>query len=110
MKFKISSIALSFCMIFTLMNNPLFAVVQKDTTQVEDIKADYTNVHVIIESEWMGADTTANVDVFLNLKGDKPSITMKSRGDKECNIFLAKGVTVKILDSKTGKLIKKYSR
>lgn len=88
----------------------LFATVQTDTTQAEESKPDYTNVHVIIESEWMGADTTENVDVFLYLKGDKPSITMKSGGHKECNIFLAKGVTVKILDSKTGKLIKKYSR
>jgi hypothetical protein len=110
MKIKSSTIAIPFCMMFILFNNLLFGMVQTDTTQAKDIKPDYTNVHVIIQSEWMGSDTTENVDVFLNLEGDKPSITMKSGGHKECNIFFAKGVTVKILDGKTGKLIKKYSR
>lgn len=83
-----------------------------DTTIKDTIKKvlpDFKNVDVVVETEWSDPEKTSNVDVYIHLKDEHPHITMTPDSHKQCEIRIIKGITVKILDHKTGKLLKKYT-
>lgn len=83
-----------------------------DTTIKDTIKKvlpDFKNVDVVVETEWSAPEKTSNVDVYVHLKDEHPHITMIPDSHKQCEIRVIKGITIKILDSKTGKLLKKYT-
>lgn len=83
-----------------------------DSTQIEtpkEVPPDFTDVDVIVETEWSEPEKTSNVNVYLHLKDEHPHITMSPNSHQQCDIRIIKGITIKILDSKTGKLLKKYT-
>ena len=83
-----------------------------DTTIKDTVKKalpDFKNVDVVVETEWSDPEKTSNVDVYVHLKDEHPHIIMSPNNHKQCEIRIIKGITVKILNPKTGKLLKKYS-
>jgi len=93
------------------------AQAQSDTTKTEPVPVDtvkkvlpdFTNVDVVVETEWGDPEKTSNVDVYVHLKDKHPHIAMIPDNHKQCEIRIIKGITIKILDNKTGKLLKKYT-
>lgn len=92
------------------------AALQTDTTKtdstqidtLQEVPPDFTGVDVIVETEWGEPEKTENVDVFLHLKDKQPHIIMSADKHKQCEVRIFKGITVKIVDHKTGKLLKTY--
>lgn len=81
--------------------------VTEDTVKI--VKPDFTGADVIVTSDWGEPDTTLNADVFVNLKDQHPHITMKRGKGRQCEVRIMKGITIKILEHKTGKLLKTYT-
>ncbi|MCK6622704.1 MAG: hypothetical protein HUU32_18660 [Calditrichaceae bacterium] len=84
-----------------------------DTTETQVVESDtnvvYTNVDVVVESDWSKPERTERVSVEILFKNKKPDkVLMKGAGYKMCEITLMEGMTVKIINHKTGKLIKTY--
>jgi len=75
---------------------------------VNEERPDFTNVDVLVETEWSDPEKNVNVDVFVNLKDKYPHIVMREMDHKLCEVRILKGVVIKILDHKTGKLLKTY--
>ena len=82
----------------------------QDSSVTDSIKQpvpDYSNVNVLVESEWGTSDKTENVDVFLKKeKGKYTEIVMKKSNHQECIVELIPGLKVKIINRKTGKILK----
>lgn len=76
---------------------------------VEERGPDFTGVDVVVETEWSETEKNVNVDVFVNLKDKHPNIVMREVDHKLCEVRILKGVVIKILDHKTGKLLKTYT-
>ena len=100
----------SLCVFFT---SPLLAFysIAQDTTQadtVRQVQPDYVNVNVLIETEWGTSDKHENVDVRLNWSGKKVTEVVIINKYSECSIILIEGVVVKIIDPKSGKVIKRF--
>lgn len=84
-----------------------------DTTETRVVESDtnavYTNVDVVVESDWSKPERTERVSVEILFKNKKPDkVLMKGAGYKLCEITLMEGMAVKIYNHKTGKLIKTY--
>jgi hypothetical protein len=98
----------------TCLAEPILASEQAlpDSAQADSLKKaepDFSNVTVLVETEWGPTDKQDGVDVFVIMKGKKPvEIEMIKGIHQKCSVSLMSGVTVKILDSKTGQLLKKY--
>ena len=74
----------------------------------EDIE--YTNVNVVMETEWGEPEEVINVDVVvLSLTDGTKQIVLFRKFNKIMEISIIEGVKVKILDTDTGKLLKTYS-
>lgn len=83
-----------------------------DTTEIDTIKGKapaFTNVDVVVETEWAGSEKTENVKVYVFLETKHPHLIMTENKHKQCEIRIVKGMTVKIIDRKTGKRLKTYS-
>ena len=96
------SIALFTFFAVMLLGSAVQASVYQDTTAADTV---YKNVDVEVHYEWGDPekDTDVSVQVPKNTKHiEKVIIIQESR---KCEIFLAKGVRVKIFDHKSGKLI-----
>jgi hypothetical protein len=81
--------------------------VTEDTAKIA--QPDFVGADVVILSDWGEPDTTLNANVFVNLKDEYPHITMKQGKGRQCEVRIMKGITIKILDHKTGKLLKTYT-
>ena len=82
----------------------------QDSSVTDSIKQpapDYSNVNVLVETEWGTSDKTEKVDVFLKKeKGKYTEIVMRRSNHQECFVELVPGLVVKIIDRKTGKIVK----
>jgi hypothetical protein len=103
------------CFIFAAcLSNPLSAgsSLPVDTTRADSvtkIEPSFKNVNVLVETEWGSTDKREGVDVYVKVKGKKPyEIEMRKGELQKCCVTLMSGVTVKILDPKTGRVLKKY--
>ncbi len=89
-----------------------FMVIGQDTAAVDSIKKpvpDYKSVNVIVETDWGTTDKTENVDVYIKKqKGKHTDLILKKSEHQECIIELVSGMVVKIVDRKTGKILKTY--
>ena len=85
-----------------------------DTTATDSLKTprpDFINVNVTVETAWGTTDKSVNVNVFVKMKGKKPSEIVLMKGQhQECSVELIEGVMVKITDPKSGRLLKRYGR
>jgi hypothetical protein len=80
------------------------AVVQPaDTTQPAP---DFKQVNVIVETEWGDPETTKDADVFIHYEKNQPKRVMLETAKSRCEINLFPGMTVKIVDPKSGKVLK----
>ena len=100
----------SVCVFFT---SPLLAFysLAQDTTQtdtVSQVQPDYVNVNVLVETEWGTSDKYDSVDVRLNWADKKVKEVVIINKHSECSIILIEGVVVKIIDAKSGKVIKRF--
>lgn len=80
--------------------------VTEDTAKAA--QPDFVGADVVVLSDWGEPDTTFNASVFINLKDKHPHITMKQGKGRQCEVRIMKGITIKILDHKNGKLLKTY--
>ena len=101
--------------IFTAcLSNPLSAgfVLPADTTQADSltkVEPDFRHVNVRVETEWGTTDKREGVDVYVKMKAKKPyEIEMRKDEMQRCCVTLMSGVTVKIIDPKTGRILKTY--
>jgi type 1 fimbria pilin len=86
---------------------------QTDTAQTQIIQSDtsttYTHVDVVVETEWGGPEKNEDVTAEVGFKDGKPDhVVMRGVRYKQCEITLMEGMTVKIYNHKTGKLLKTY--
>jgi len=85
-----------------------------DTTTRDSIKTpqpDFSNVNVIVETAWGTSDKSVNVDAFVVFEGKKPSEIILKKGEhQECSIDLIDGLVVKIINPKTGRLLKQFGK
>jgi hypothetical protein len=110
-------IALTFAIILSMGLFSSSVIGQTDTTKTDTAKIDtikekapdFTNVDVVVETEWGTSEKTENVNVFVYLEAEHPHITMSENKHKQCELRIIKGITIKIYDRKTGKLLKSYS-
>ena len=98
------------CVFFTC---PLLAYysTSQDTVQTDSIiqvKPDYVNVTVLVETEWGTSDKHENVDVRLIWSGKKVKEIVVIKKHSECSVTIIEGVVVKIIDSKSGKVLKRF--
>ncbi len=97
--------------IFFISPLPAFYSIVQDTTQVDtvsQVQPDYVNVNVFAETEWGASDKHENVDVRLNWSGKKVTEVVIINKNLEFSIILIEGVVVKIIDPKSGKVIKRF--
>jgi hypothetical protein len=89
---------------------PILTDTGRDTTAADSIKKpapDYKDVNVIVETDWGTTDKTEHVDVILRTgKNNHKEIVMQKSTFQECVVELVSGMVVKIVDSKTGKVLK----
>jgi len=109
---KLQTFALiSLIVLFSYSTNGQTDTTKVYSTQIDTVKEvspDFIGVDVIVESEWGEPDTTLNANVFAYLEDKHPHITMKQGKGRQCEVRIMKGITIKILDHKTGKLLKTY--
>jgi len=103
------------CIIFTACLSNLLSAgsfLPADTTRADSltkIEPQFKNVNVLVETEWGTTDKREGVDVYVKVKGKKPyEIEMRKGELQRCCVTLMSGVTVKILDPKSGKVLKTY--
>ena len=86
-----------------------FAAIQ-DSAAADSVKTaapDYTDVDVVVKTDWGTTDKTKNVDVFIRKeRGKHTEIVMKKSEHQECIVELVPGIVVQIINSKTGKVLK----
>ncbi len=86
----------------------------QDTTVADSIAApvpDFEGVNVIVETDWGTTDKTENVDVFITKgKNKHTDIVMRKSNHQECIVELVSGIVVKIVDRKTGKVLKTFKK
>lgn len=83
-----------------------------DSTQIDTVKGKspaFINVDVLVETEWGDSEKTENVKVYAFLEAEHPHLLMTENKHKRCEIRIIKGMTVKIIDHKTGKRLKTYT-
>lgn len=82
----------------------------RDTTAADTIKKpapDYKDVNVIVETDWGTTDKTEHVDVILRTDKNKhQEVVMQKSTFQECVVEVLPGMVVKIVNSKTGKVLK----
>ena len=84
--------------------------VQQDSTRVKETP-DFTGVDVVVETEWGTSDRTENVEVFIKKTPDgHTDIVMKKSNHQECIVELVPGITVKIIDRKSKKVLKTFKK
>jgi hypothetical protein len=72
---------------------------------------EYTNVNVVLETEWMEPEEVNNVDVVvLALSDGSKQIVLFRKYEKIMEITVIDGVKVKIFDADNGKLLKTFSK
>lgn len=86
---------------------------QTDTTQTQIIQSDtsitYTHVDVVVETEWGDPEKNEDVTAEVGFKDGKPDhVVIMGARHKKCEVTLMEGMTVKIYNRKTGKLLKTY--
>ena len=93
---------------------PAYSNIISDTTAVDSIKTpqpDFSNVNVIVETAWGTPDKSVNVNVYIMRKGKNISeIVLKKGQHQECSIELMEGIVVKIIDPKSGRILKQYGK
>ena len=86
----------------------------QDTTVADSVTApvpDFKGVNVIVETDWGTTDKTENVDVFIKKeKNQRTEIVMKKSDHQECIVELISGMVVKIVNRKTGKVLKTFKK
>lgn len=83
-----------------------------DTTKIDTINGKapaFTNVDVVVETEWGTSEKTENVKVYVFLEAKYPHLIMTENKHKQCELRIVKGITIKIYDRKTGKKLKTYT-
>jgi len=90
----------------TVSDTTKAVTVTEDTAKI--VQPDFVGAEVVVVSDWGEPDTTFNANVFVNLNDKHPHITMKQGKGRQCEVRIMKGITIKILDHKTGKLLKTY--
>ncbi|MGD9898364.1 MAG: hypothetical protein AB7T22_04465 [Calditrichaceae bacterium] len=93
--------------LFVLMigSNASAARLYADADSTE-IKPDFKNVNVVVEYEWKDSETLEKVEVYLHLDTKEPYVEIIASEFRKCEISIIEGITVKIFDSQTGKLLK----
>ena len=86
---------------------------QTDTTQTQIVQSDtsitYTHVDVVVETEWGDPEKNEDVTAEVGFIDGKPDhVVFMGARHKKCEISLMEGMTVKIYNHKTGKLLKTY--
>jgi len=76
-----------------------------------DEDLEYTNVNVVLETEWMEPEEVNNVDVvILALSDGSKQIVLFRKYEKIMEITVIEGVKVKIFDADNGKLLRTFSK
>ena len=76
-----------------------------------DEDLEYTNVNVVLETEWMDPEEVNNVDVVvLALSDGSKQVVLFRKYEKIMEITVIEGVKVKIFDADNGKLLKTFSK
>jgi len=76
-----------------------------------DEDLEYTDVNVVMETEWTDPEQVNNVDVVvLALSDGTKQIVLFRKYEKIMEISVIDGVKVKIFDSDNGKLLKTFSK
>lgn len=87
--------------------SPVYNPAQEDS--IKKKAPDYANVNVYVTTEWGSSDKREGVDVYVKMeKGKAVELVMTKEKHEECTIRLISGVEVKIIDPKTGKVLKRY--
>jgi len=99
------------CLFALCPASPLTAAVMvRDTTAADTIKKpapDFKDVNVVVETDWGTTDKTEHVDVFIRTgKSNHKEIVMQKSTFQECIVEVVSGMVVKIVNSKTGKVLK----
>jgi hypothetical protein len=107
----VSIILVAFFLITTSHAATFSDTTQVDTSKQQIIESDtsitYTKVDVLVQSEWGDPEKYEDVIVEVLLKGGTPEkVIIKGLPHKTCEVTLMAGLTVKISDHKTGKLLK----
>lgn len=67
----------------------------------------YENVDVVVETSWGTNEKTEGVDVLVLQKNEKPTgLILAKKRQRLSEIMLVEGVTIKIIDHDTGKVLK----
>lgn len=113
---KLSAFLLLFVLVLMVFFNVIaFAAVsdttQTDTTQTQVIESDttivFTHVDVVVETEWGEPEKNENTTAELILKdGKAEKLIFMGEQHKKCEVTVMEGLTIKIYNRKTGKLIK----
>lgn len=98
-----SGYLLTFLLLF-LFSSFLFAG-ENDYATIDD--PNYENVDVVIETAWGTSEKTEDVNVLILQKNEKATgVVLAKKRQKLSEIMLVEGVTVKIIDHETGKVLK----
>lgn len=88
-----------------------FQSAQNDTSESAESEFDttivYTNVDVVVQTEWGDPERNENVQAEVSYKDEVArQVVLKGKQYKKCEIFLKGGIVVKIYDRPGGKLLK----
>jgi hypothetical protein len=85
--------------------------IKTDSTEIDTVKGkipEFNNVDVVTETEWGASERIENATVFIFLEAKHPHLLIKENKHKRCELRIVKGLTIKIYDHKSGKLLKTY--
>jgi hypothetical protein len=109
MNYRTSSLIILTVIYLTIsFTTSVHAYFAQDTTKADS--ADYTHADVVVTTEWSGTEKNSDVSVYIEYKDKKPSTLLMIKEHKRCEIILMPGVTAKIYDNKTGKLLKTFKQ
>ena len=103
---KSALLILPIIFLIVFFNSSAGANFQQDTTKADS--ADYTHADVVVTTEWSGTEKNTDVSVYIEYKDNKPSVLLMIKEHQRCEIILISGVSAKIYDHKTGKLLKTF--
>ena len=110
--FSAVSIILAVFFLITTSHAATFSdTTQVDTSKQQIIESDtsitYTKVDVLVQSDWGDPEKTEDAIADIILENGTPAkVIIRGVQHKTCEVTLMAGLTVKIYDHKTGKLLR----
>jgi hypothetical protein len=107
MSFIKTSLFTGFIVLFILSLN-INCIAYEPQENDKPIKTDYENVDVFIECSWGVNDNMQQVNVKDKSDSNNPHLIVIKRDGTHQEIFLIKGIVVRIFDHNNHKLLKTY--